>query len=149
MAVVMLQQACNIHCIAQMMTCEIHSILVEDMVIVSLNVSHCWLQYWNDPADSIQEREGTLLPLWRFTAVSAQGRHVTALAWNPAYPGRYPHVHPRALLFWNRRCHAHEACCHTSLVGTISMPEHDGQQDHLLTELVLLRRSVRSRVWQL
>ena len=54
---------------------------------MSLRLSRCWLQYWDDPADDIQEREGTLLPLWRFTAAPAQGRHVTALAWNPAYPG--------------------------------------------------------------
>ncbi|CAL5224786.1 g7529 [Coccomyxa viridis] len=42
--------------------------------------------YWDDPADAIQQREGTLLPLWRFTAAAAHGLHVTALCWNPAYP---------------------------------------------------------------
>jgi hypothetical protein len=47
------------------------------------------LQYWDDPADGIQEREGTLLPLWRFTAGTARGRHVTSLCWNPAYPGEH------------------------------------------------------------
>ncbi len=48
------------------------------------------VQYWDDPADGIQEREGTLLPLWRFTARAAGSRHVTALCWNPAYPGGPP-----------------------------------------------------------
>ena len=83
------------------------------------NVSHCWLQYWDDPADGIQEREGTLLPLWRFTAASAQGQHVTALAWNPAYPGGKPCAHPRAVLFWTSCCRIHEPCWHT---GTLLAP---------------------------
>lgn len=61
------------------------------------------LQYWDDPADGIQEREGTLLPLWRFTAGTARGRHVTSLCWNPAYPGDH--------LF--RRSHRIKAQAHT------------------------------------
>jgi dynein intermediate chain 1 len=43
-------------------------------------------QYWEDPADQIREREGTLLPLWTFqAAATARGRHVTALAWCPRH----------------------------------------------------------------
>ena len=42
-------------------------------------------QYWDDPADTIREHEGTLLPLWAFHARSGRGRHVTALAWSPEH----------------------------------------------------------------
>ena len=81
-----------------MIACQIPCIPEDGLNGAILSLSYCWLQYWDDPADNIQEREGTLLPLWRFTAVSAQGRQVTALAWNPAYPGRKPCAHLKASL---------------------------------------------------
>jgi dynein intermediate chain 1 len=43
------------------------------------------LQYWDDPADTIRQHEGTLLPLWKFHADVGRGRHVTSLCWSPAY----------------------------------------------------------------
>lgn len=43
------------------------------------------LQYWDDPADSVREQEGTLLPLWEFVSPAAKHRQVTAICWNPQY----------------------------------------------------------------
>ena len=43
------------------------------------------LQYWDDIADQFRQREGTLLPLWRFQTERCKRKHVTSLCWNPEY----------------------------------------------------------------
>lgn len=42
-------------------------------------------KYWEDASDSYREGEGSLLPLWRFTAERSRRRQVTDLCWNPRY----------------------------------------------------------------
>ena len=42
-------------------------------------------QYWDDAADGVREAEGTLLPLWRFTAERGRHKAVTALCWSSDY----------------------------------------------------------------
>lgn len=51
----------------------------------TLSLCPCLLQYWDDPADSVREQEGTLLPLWEFSSTVAKHRQVTALCWNLQY----------------------------------------------------------------
>lgn len=43
------------------------------------------LQYWDDAADGVREAEGTLLPLWRFTAERGRHKALTALCWSSDY----------------------------------------------------------------
>ncbi|KFM23249.1 Dynein, 78 kDa intermediate chain, flagellar outer arm [Auxenochlorella protothecoides] len=43
-------------------------------------------RYWDDPADEVRAREGTLLPLWLFPAPGNARHAVTALAWCPGHP---------------------------------------------------------------
>jgi len=42
-------------------------------------------KYFEDKADEFRNGEGTLLPLWRFTADRANRKQVTSLCWNPRY----------------------------------------------------------------
>lgn len=42
-------------------------------------------KYWDDIADQFRQREGTLLPLWRFQTERCKRKHVTSLCWNPEY----------------------------------------------------------------
>lgn len=42
-------------------------------------------KFWEDASDQFREGEGSLLPLWRFTAERAKRKQVTALCWNPQY----------------------------------------------------------------
>jgi dynein intermediate chain 1 len=43
-------------------------------------------KYWEDASDAFRERgDGSLLPLWTFAPERGRRRHVTALAWHPAY----------------------------------------------------------------
>ncbi|KAL4434101.1 hypothetical protein ABPG75_000542 [Micractinium tetrahymenae] len=58
-------------------------------------------KYWDDPADAVRPEEGTLLPLWQFSAARAKRRAVTALAWSPRYAdlfavgyGSFDFLHP-------------------------------------------------------
>ena len=43
------------------------------------------LQYWEDAADGVRDAEGTLLPLWRFTAERGRYKALTALCWSSDY----------------------------------------------------------------
>ena len=43
------------------------------------------LRYWDDAADGVREAEGTLLPLWRFTAERGRHKALTALCWSSDY----------------------------------------------------------------
>ncbi|KAK9862806.1 hypothetical protein WJX84_010841 [Apatococcus fuscideae] len=42
-------------------------------------------RYWDDAADGVREAEGTLLPLWRFTAEKGRHKALTALCWSSDY----------------------------------------------------------------
>jgi dynein intermediate chain 1 len=42
-------------------------------------------KYFEDKADEFRNGEGTLLPLWRFSANKANRKQVTSLCWNPLY----------------------------------------------------------------
>ncbi|KAL3792214.1 hypothetical protein ACHAW5_004089 [Stephanodiscus triporus] len=42
-------------------------------------------KYFEDKADEFRNGEGTLLPLWRFSANRANRKQVTSLCWNPLY----------------------------------------------------------------
>jgi len=46
-------------------------------------------KYWDDPADAIRTRDGSLLPLWGFNKEDKLRKNVTALAWSPAYMDMY------------------------------------------------------------
>ncbi|EGD79534.1 dynein [Salpingoeca rosetta] len=43
-------------------------------------------KYWNDPSDQFKEKQGSLLPLWRFTNEKTKRKHVTCVRWCPEYP---------------------------------------------------------------
>ncbi len=60
--------------------------LLERMVIQNVfdEVSQDY-KFWDDPTDAIKEREGSLLPLWKFGIEAAKKKHVTALTWHPTY----------------------------------------------------------------
>ena len=42
-------------------------------------------KYYTDPSDEFREKEGTLLPLWKFSYAKAKSLDVTGLCWNPGY----------------------------------------------------------------
>jgi len=42
-------------------------------------------KFWDDPADAIRTRDGSLLPLWGFNKEDKLRKNVTAIAWSPAY----------------------------------------------------------------
>ena len=42
-------------------------------------------KYYTDPSDEFREKEGTLLPLWKFSYAKAKYLDVTGLCWNPGY----------------------------------------------------------------
>ena len=42
-------------------------------------------KYWEDEADKFRDGDGTLLPLWRFTAEKAKRKQVTCISWNTKY----------------------------------------------------------------
>eukprot|EP01147_Barroeca_monosierra_P009969 gene9969-2145_t len=57
--------------------------------LVNLNTYHDVAQdfkYWDDPSDQFKEKQGSLLPLWRFTNEYTKRKHVTCLVWCPTYP---------------------------------------------------------------
>lgn len=42
-------------------------------------------KFWDDPADAIRTREGSLLPLWAFNKENKKRKNVTAICWSPLY----------------------------------------------------------------
>lgn len=42
-------------------------------------------KFWDDPADAIRTREGSLLPLWGFNKEVKKKKNVTAICWSPLY----------------------------------------------------------------
>jgi hypothetical protein len=59
-------------CSSEMM---LHQLLPTYMQSVILD-SHCGLQYWDDESDALRPKEGTLLPLSRFTFRKAKNKAV-------------------------------------------------------------------------
>eukprot|EP00043_Microstomoeca_roanoka_P015428 m.154665 g.154665 ORF g.154665 m.154665 type:complete len:739 (+) comp16258_c5_seq1:32-2248(+) len=43
-------------------------------------------KYWDDPSDQFKEKQGSLLPLWRFTNDITKRKAVTSMRWCPDYP---------------------------------------------------------------
>lgn len=60
--------------------------VLERMVVLNIvdDISQDY-KFWEDPTDATKEKEGSLLPLWKFVFEPARKRHVTALCWNPRY----------------------------------------------------------------
>lgn len=48
----------------------------DNLYAIDPAVSHCGLQYWDDESDALRPKEGTLLPLYRFTFRKAKNKAV-------------------------------------------------------------------------
>jgi dynein intermediate chain 1, axonemal len=42
-------------------------------------------KYYEDPADQFKEKEGTLLPLWKFVTDITKNMCITSITWNQQY----------------------------------------------------------------
>jgi len=42
-------------------------------------------KYYEDPADQFKEKEGTLLPLWKFANDLTKNMCITSIVWNERY----------------------------------------------------------------
>eukprot|EP00056_Hartaetosiga_gracilis_P000851 m.40885 g.40885 ORF g.40885 m.40885 type:complete len:741 (+) comp10386_c1_seq1:205-2427(+) len=43
-------------------------------------------KFWDDPSDQFKEKQGSVLPLWRFTSDAAKKKTITCLDWCSSYP---------------------------------------------------------------
>jgi dynein intermediate chain 1 len=59
---------------------------VERMVVQNIfdDISQDF-KFWEDPTDALKEKDGSLLPLWKFAVEATKKKHVTSLRWHPAY----------------------------------------------------------------
>ena len=66
-------------------------------------------KYYTDPSDDFREKEGTLLPLWKFSYAKAKSLDVTGLCWNPGYKDLF------AVAYGSCKCNFKDNYVRTSL----------------------------------